>query len=84
MYLSIIFAAFWVVASTITALLPMRHQYKPAITLLILAPALILWLGYDFGWWLSALALIGFVSMFRNPLRYIYKKLACVPVELPQ
>ena len=81
---SIILSALWVVAATVIAMLPMRHQYKPGVTLLILAPILIIWLGYVHGWWLSLVALLGFVSMFRNPLRYFYRRARGEVVELPK
>ncbi|KPP92061.1 MAG: Protein of unknown function (DUF2484) [Rhodobacteraceae bacterium HLUCCA08] len=64
----------WVLAGTLTALLPMRLQYAPGITLLIAAPVLILWLGAVHGWWLSALALFAFGSMFRRPLAYFWAR----------
>ena len=81
---SIILSALWVVAATVIAMLPMRHQYKPGVTLLILAPILIIWLGYVHGWWLSLVALFAFVSMFRNPLRYFYRRLKGEKPELPE
>ena len=71
---SLLISCLWVIAATITAFLPMRRQYVPGITLLILAPVLIVWLGLDYGWWLSVLAALAFVSMFRNPLRYFYAR----------
>jgi len=71
---SIITAALWVLASTATAMLPMKRQYVPGVTLLIAAPFIILWLGYENGWWLSFVAALGFISMFRNPLRYLLAK----------
>lgn len=74
-------ASLWVLAATVTAMLPMRRQYVPGVTLLILAPVLIVWLGAVHGWWLSVLAGLGFVSMFRNPLRYL---LARARGERPQ
>ena len=42
MKLSLILGAFWVVAATITALLPMRRQMVPGLALLVLATALTL------------------------------------------
>ena len=64
----------WVLASTGVAMLPMRHQYVPGIALLIGAPVLILWIGLSVAWWAGVLALAAFVSMFRNPLRYLWAK----------
>ena len=81
---SIITAALWVLAATATAFLPMKRQYKPGLALLIAAPILILWLGYENGWWLSVAASFGFVSMFRNPLRYIFRKITGQNPELPK
>ena len=64
----------WVFASALVAMLPMRHQYVPGIALLIAAPILILWVGISVAWWAGLLALAAFVSMFRNPLRYLWAK----------
>ena len=84
MTLSLLIGCLWVVASAIVAMLPMRRQYVPGVALLIAAPVLILWLGYDYGWWLSIAAAFAFVSMFRNPLRYFWKRAKGDPVELPK
>jgi hypothetical protein len=83
---SIIVPAVWVLAATMTALLPMRGQYVPGVALLILAPLLIVWLGYDFGWgwgW-SVAAFAGFASMDRNPLKYFYARARGLDVEVPK
>lgn len=72
---SIILSALWVLAATIVAFLPMRRQYGPGVALLVLAPVLIVWLGFDYGWWLAVLALLAFVSMFRNPLLYYVRRI---------
>jgi len=61
----------WSIVASAIALLPMRLQYPPGLTLLVLAPVLIVWLGYDFGWLWAFAGTLGFVSMFRNPLRYL-------------
>lgn len=74
MTLSLILASIWVVAATIVAFLPMRRQYVPGVVLLVLAPILIVWLGFDYGFWLALLGTFAFVSMFRNPLRYFYRR----------
>lgn len=81
---SLIIACLWVVASAIVAFLPMKHQYRPGVVLLVAAPVLILWLGYDFGWWLSLIGLFAFGSMFRNPLIYIYRRLRGEKPEVPK
>lgn len=74
----------WVFASTIVALLPMRMQYVPGVALLIAAPLLILWIGIDVAWWAGLLALAAFVSMFRNPLRYLLAKVRGQNPQLPR
>ncbi|NOD61867.1 MULTISPECIES: DUF2484 family protein [unclassified Ruegeria] len=71
---SVIFSALWVICATVVAMMPMRLQFPPGIVLLICAPVLIVWLGYDHGWVWSALAFGGFVSMFRNPIRFFWRK----------
>ncbi|WP_299724977.1 DUF2484 family protein [uncultured Tateyamaria sp.] len=73
----------WVFAATFVAMLPMRHQYIPGVTLLIAAPLLILWIGISVAWWAGALALAAFVSMFRNPLRYFWAKARGQNPQLP-
>ncbi|WP_458790072.1 DUF2484 family protein [Yoonia sp. MH D7] len=80
---SLILAAIWVVLATVVALLPMRRQYVPGVVLLILAPVLIVWVGVDFGWFYGVIALAGFVSMFRNPLRYIWARLKGENPQVP-
>ncbi|WP_284164337.1 DUF2484 family protein [Frigidibacter sp. SD6-1] len=68
-------AAFlWVLAATVTALLPMRRQFPPGITLLILAPVILIWIGVEHGPIPALLGLAGFLSMFRRPLLYFARK----------
>lgn len=74
MTLSILVAALWALAATAVAFLPMRRQYLPGGLLLAAAPAVIVWLGIDLGWIAAIAATAGFVSMFRNPLRYYWRK----------
>jgi hypothetical protein len=73
----------WVVASAITAMLPMRRQMVPGVALLLAAPLLLLWIGVSHGWVWVAFGLFAFVSMFRNPLRYFLNRALGRPVELP-
>jgi len=73
----------WVLASTAVAMLPMRHQYVPGVLLLIAAPLLILWIGVAVAWWAGLIALAAFVSMFRNPLRYLLAKARGMNPQLP-
>lgn len=65
-------------------MLPMRLQYPPGIALLIAAPFLIVWIGVVHGAILGLLALAAFVSMFRNPLRYLFRKALRLPVSRPE
>jgi hypothetical protein len=81
---SIIVAIIWVFVATAIALLPMRLQYAPGITLLLLAPVLVIWLGYDFGWGWSIAAVLAFASMFRNPLKYIFARARGQNPEIPK
>jgi hypothetical protein len=83
MTLPLIIGCLWVVAATITALLPMRTQMVPGITLLIAAPALMIWIGYEHGWVWTAVAALAFASMFRNPLRYMLARARGQRPELP-
>ena len=81
---SLIAAALWAIAATFTALLPMRYQYVPGVTLLIAAPFLIGFVGYEHGIWFALLGLAGFVSMFRNPLIYFYRRARGEKPEIPR
>jgi Protein of unknown function (DUF2484) len=81
---SLILGCLWAIAATITALLPMRRQYPPGIALLVAAPALIAVIWVEHGWMFGLPALLGFLSMFRNPLRYFIKKWLGYRVELPK
>ena len=84
MSLSVALAIAWVFASTIVAFLPMRAQYVPGFALLVAAPVLIVFLGYQHGWIAGAGALAAFMSMFRNPLRYFWRKWRGLESEVPK
>lgn len=84
MSLSLTLAAFWAIAATIVALLPMRHQYIPGVSLLVAAPLLITFMGYQHGVWIAAGGLFAFISMFRNPLKYFYRKARGQTAEIPK
>ncbi len=73
----------WVFASVGVACLPIRKQYAPAVVLLIAAPVLIVMAGMQFGWIYALLGLAAFISMFRNPLRYIFARLRGENPEIP-
>ncbi len=83
MSLPLIIGAFWVLAATATAMLPMRRQMVPGVTLLVLAPVLLVWIGAVHGWLWGGLGLLAFLSMFRNPLIYFWKRTTGRPVTLP-
>lgn len=74
----------WVFASATVAMLPMRRQYIPGVALLLAAPVLIAMIGLQVGWVPAALALAAFISMFRNPLRYILAKLRGQNPQVPR
>jgi hypothetical protein len=74
----------WVFASALVAMLPMRWQYVPGVTLLLAAPVLIFEIAQAVGFWASVAGAMAFVSMYRNPLRYFWKRLTGQTVEVPQ
>lgn len=84
MSLSLIIACCWVLAATVTAMLPMRRQFLPGLALLLAAPLLIGAIGWDYGWIPALAALAAFVSMFRNPLRYLWKRAKGERPEIPK
>ncbi|MDF1854383.1 DUF2484 family protein [Pseudooceanicola sp.] len=75
MSLALLLGCFWVLAAAMVALLPMRMQYIPGVALLAAAPLLIGVIWWDHGWFWGGFALFGFLSMFRNPLRYLWARL---------
>lgn len=79
-----ILACLWVVASAVTAMLPMRRQYLPGISLLISAPFMLGYLGYQHGIWLVLVGLAAALSMFRKPLIYFGRRALGLPVTLPK
>ncbi len=83
MSLSLISAAIWVLLATIVAFLPMRAQFPPGIILLIAAPLLIGWIAWDHGVLLAGVGVLGFASMFRNPLIYYVKRWRGEQPEVP-
>ena len=83
MSLPLLMGCLWVIAATITAMLPMKQQMVPGMTLLVLAPVLLLWIGLAHGWLWVALGLFALLSMFRRPLIYFVRRGLGLPVELP-
>ncbi len=84
MSLPLILGAVWVLVAAAVAMLPMRLQMVPGLTLLVLAPVLLVWIGLCHGWLWLALGLFAFGSMFRRPLVYFARKGLGLPVEDPR
>ena len=74
----------WVFASAGVAMLPMKRQYAPGVVLLLTAPVLIAMIWVQVGWIVAVLALGAFVSMFRNPLRYLIAKASGQNPKVPE
>ena len=80
----LILGCFWVLASAATAMLPMRLQMVPGLTLLAAAPVLLVWIGWVHGWLWLAIGLFAFLSIFRNPLLYFLRRALGRPTRLPK
>lgn len=78
------FGCLWIVAATAVAMLPMKQQMVPGLALLILAPFLLIWIGWVHGWVWVAVGTFAFVSMFRNPLIYFIRRALGRPAPLPK
>jgi len=76
-------AVIWALAGTATAMLPYRMQMLPGLALLIAAPILLVWIGLVHSWLWAGLGLLAFLSMFRNPLLYFYRRATGRPAPLP-
>lgn len=75
MTISLTLACVWVVAAAIVAFLPMRMQYVPGLTLLVLAVPLLVYIGIQHSFWVVLLVVMGLVSMFRRPLWFLGRHL---------
>jgi hypothetical protein len=73
----------WVFAAAGVAMLPMRRQYIPGVALMAMAPVLIILIGFQVGFIGMVAATAAFVSMFRNPLKYLWAKLQGQNPALP-
>jgi hypothetical protein len=80
----LILGCVWVLAATVTAMLPMRGQMVPGLALLAAAPVLLIWIGYAHGWLWLAIGLFAFLSMFRNPLLYFLRRALGRPAPIPK
>ena len=83
MSLSLLIGCLWVIAAAITGMMPMKYQYPPGLTLLIAAPFVLIFIGIQHGFWITAVGTLAFVSMFRHPLRYLTKKALGLPTAPP-
>lgn len=84
MSLPLIAGCVWVLIAAIVAMLPMRLQYPLGILLLLAAPVLLAWIAHDHGWWIFGAGLFAFVSMFRNPLFYVARRMRGETPEVPR
>lgn len=84
MSLPLVLACVWVLVATVTAMLPMRRQFILGSILLLSAPVLLVWIGIAHGWIWVAAGLAAFVSMMRNPLRYLVARARGQKPELPE
>lgn len=80
----LILGALWVVAASITAMLPMRAQMIPGLSLLLAAPLLLIWIYRTQGVFWTAAGTFALLSMFRRPLTYFARKALRLPLpDLP-
>lgn len=78
---SIVSCCVWALLASVTALLPLRVQYAPAIMLAIVVPFLLIFVGFEHGLGAVALGLVAFVSLFRVPLLYVARQMIGEPVR---
>ena len=78
---SIVSCCVWALLASVTALLPLRVQYAPAIMLAIVVPFLLIFLGFEHGLGAVALGLAAFVSLFRVPLLNVARQMIGGPVR---
>lgn len=76
----LILGALWVIAAAVTAMLPMRAQMIPGLSLLAAAPLLLIWIAATQGAVWSLAGTFALLSMFRRPLNYFTRKLLRLPL----
>ncbi len=81
---SLLLGCLWVFASVGVAMLPVRRQFVPAGALLALSVPLILFIGIQHGALVGFAAALALVSMFRNPLRYLWARMRGQNPSLPE
>lgn len=74
MSLSLTLSCLWVLAAAAVAMLPMRLQYLPGVTLLILSLPLMAFVASQHGLLLVLLVAFAVLSMFRRPLIYFLRR----------
>ncbi|NNE88433.1 MAG: DUF2484 family protein [Silicimonas sp.] len=82
--MSLIALCLWVLIAAVVAMLPMRLQYPPGVLLLILVPFGLVWIAADHGLGYAGAGFLAFVSMFRNPLIYFWRRARGQIPEVPQ
>jgi Protein of unknown function (DUF2484) len=80
---SLIAAALWVIAASLIAFLPIRRQIIPGSILGLAGLGLIVWIGLENGWVWTVIALLAFVSLFRNGFKAIPMLLRGEKIEIP-
>ena len=83
MSVSLVFGCVWALAAAIVALQPMQRQYVPGVALLLTVSVLLGWIAWDYGAWIFALGLGAFLSMFCNPLFYLWRRARGDQPEVP-
>lgn len=78
---ALVLGCVWVLAATLLAMLPMRRQLLPGLALLLAAPVLVAFIGWQHGWGWAGLALAGVLSMFRKPLAHVWLRLRGAPED---
>lgn len=71
----LILACLWVVACSLTAMLPMKYQYAPGLALLLSGPVLLYFIAMEHGVPLTLLGVFAILSLFRRPLWHLARKL---------
>ncbi len=84
MSLPLLLGCIWIIAATVTAMLPLRQQFVPGLSLLVFAPVLLVWIGISHGLLWLAFGVFALASMFRRPLIYFTRRALGLPVEAPE
>lgn len=74
MSLALIALCLWVVAATCVGMLPMRHHWRGAISLMATGAPLLGWIFWIHGLWIGLICVVAMASILRWPALFLIRR----------